>query len=387
MYNIKLMNKIAPCGTKLFDQERYTCSDEVSSPDALLVRSASLHEMEFSSHLKAIARAGAGVNNIPLDRCSEAGIVVFNTPGANANAVKELVITALLLASRKVVQGIEWVKTLKGEGEALPKLVEKGKSQFAGPEIQGKTLGIIGLGAIGVMVANTAHHLGMDVLGYDPYISVDAAWNLSRFVHRATDIAEIFEKCDYITVHVPLNNETRGMFSADAFATMKQGVRIINFSRGELVDTADMKAALESGKVAAYVTDFPSEEVLELPNTIALPHIGASTPESENNCAVLACRELIDYVENGNIKNSVNMAELLLPKSEHKRICVLHKNIPNVLNNLTSVVSGSGINIENLYNKSKKDNAYTIVEIDGDVPSDCLTKISAIEGVLRVRAV
>ena len=387
MYHIKLVNKIAPCGTKLFNADRYTCSTEAENPDAMLVRSASLHEMEFPSHLKAIARAGAGVNNIPLDRCSAQGIVVFNTPGANANAVKELVITALLLSSRKVVDGIEWVKSLKDEGDAIPGLVEKGKSQFVGPEIEGKTLGVIGLGAIGVMVANTAHHLGMDVYGYDPYISVDAAWGLSRFVNRAADLSTIFQKCDYITVHVPFNKETKDMFNEAAFSEMKQGVRIINFSRGGLVNTEDMRAALESGKVARYVTDFPDADTLTLPNTVALPHIGASTPESENNCAVLACRELIDYLENGNITNSVNMPNLVLPKTTHQRICVLHKNVKNMLNAFTGIVGEFGINIENLYNKSRGDYAYTIIEVGGEIPSDCVTKLRALPDVLRVRTV
>lgn len=387
MYDIKLVNKIAPCGTKLFNAERYTCTADAENPDAILVRSASLHEMEFGSHLKAIARAGAGVNNIPLDRCSEQGIVVFNTPGANANAVKELVITALLLSSRKVVAGAEWVKTLADKGDEIPALVEKGKSQFAGPEIEGKKLGVIGLGAIGVMVANTAHHLGMEVYGYDPYISVDAAWGLSRFVNKAADLSTIFSECDYITVHVPLNNETKGMFNSATFAEMKHGVRIVNFSRGSLVSTEDMREALESGKVACYVTDFPDAETLSLPNTIALPHIGASTPESENNCAILGCRELIDYLENGNITNSVNMPCLVLPKTTHQRICILHKNVKNMLNSFTGIVGEFGINIENLYNKSRGDYAYTIIEVSGEVPAECTAKLKQVSDTVRVRIV
>ena len=305
MLKIKTLNKISPVGLDCFDRKYYTYGDEIENPDAVMVRSAAMHEMELPESLKAIARAGAGVNNIPVDRCSEAGIVVFNTPGANANAVKELVIAGLLISSRKVIAGIEWAKTLKGSGDQVAKLVEKGKSAFTGPEIAGKRLGVIGLGAIGIMVANAARGLGMEVYGYDPYLSVDAAWNLSRAIHHATNIKDIFAECDYITIHVPLTNETRGLINAESIATMRDGVRILNFARGDLVNDADLIAALDSGKVAAYVTDFANDALLGVDGVIAIPHLGASTPESEDNCAQMAAKELIDYLENGNITNSV----------------------------------------------------------------------------------
>ncbi|MDP4153825.1 MAG: phosphoglycerate dehydrogenase [Bacillota bacterium] len=385
MFNIKLYNKIAACGLQCFDAAHYTCAEEIDNYDGILVRSAALHEVEFPKTLKAIARAGAGVNNIPIDKCSEAGIVVFNTPGANANAVKELVIAGLLLSSRKINDGIAWAKTLTGDDVA--KQVEKGKSAFVGPEIEGKTLGIIGLGAIGVMVANAAEALGMNVLGYDPYISVDAAWGLSRSVQRAKDLSAIIKNSDYITIHVPLNPETRGMINADIMNSMKKGVRILNFARGELVNDDDMEAALASGQVACYITDFPNGKTVKMPGVIPVPHLGASTPESEDNCAVYACRELVDYLENGNIKNSVNFPDMELPRTTHKRICVIHKNMPNMISPLTAVLSGKGINIENMYNKSKKDNAYTVLEIDGDIPAGVDSEILAIPEVKRVRII
>ncbi|MBC8536159.1 phosphoglycerate dehydrogenase [Feifania hominis] len=384
MYQVKLINKIAPCGLDKLDRTKYVCAEEVEHPDALLVRSTSLHEIEFDSSLLAIARAGIGVNNIPLERCSEAGIAVFNTPGANANAVKELALCALFLASRKISDGIVWAKSLAGQAE-VEKLVEKGKGQFVGPEIAGKKLGVIGLGAIGVMVCNTAHHLDMEVLGYDPYISVDSAWKLSRFVDKAADLNTIFTECDYISIHVPLTKETRGMLDREAFAKMKKNVRIINLARGELVNNADLAEALESGEVACYVTDFPSEEVLGMKNVVAIPHLGASTPESEDNCAVFAARELREYLENGNIVNSVNLPNLEVPRSAHTRICIINRNIPNMLQSITAAVAGVNLNIENLYNKSRGDYAYTIVEIDGPVADSVVKAIGDVDGVIRVR--
>ena len=305
MYQIQTLNKISKKGLAVLD-ENYTCADETENPDGIILRSFKMHDMELPESLRAVARAGAGVNNIPIDKCTDKGIVVFNTPGANANAVKEIVLGALFLASRKIVQGIEWEKTLIGSGDDIPSLVEKGKSAFAGPEIEGKTLGVVGLGAIGVRVANAAHHLGMNVIGFDPYLSVDAAWHLTRFAHKANSLDELLEKADYITIHVPSTPSTKGMFNSEAFAKMKKGARLLNFSRGSLVDENDVQEAIASGTVATYVTDFGSEALLKCENVICLPHLGASTPESEENCAVMAANEIKDFLENGNIKNSVN---------------------------------------------------------------------------------
>ena len=384
---ILTLNKISACGTSRFDAAKYTVGDAVENPDGIMVRSAAMHEMELPASLAAIARAGAGVNNIPVDKCSEAGIVVFNTPGANANAVKELVIAGMLISSRKVIPAIEWVKTLKGNGDAVPKMVEKGKSAYAGPEIKGKRLGVIGLGAIGILVANAAKSLGMEVYGYDPFLSVDAAWGLSRSIHHATSLDQIYAECDYITVHVPLTPDTREMFNAQAFAAMKSGVRVLNFSRAELVNVADMKAALADGKVAAYVVDFPTEDMLDVENVIVLPHLGASTPESEDNCAVMAADELMDYLENGNITHSVNYPEVSVPRSSETRVCVLHRNIPNMLTQISGVLAADGNNIETMTNRSKKDYAYTILDVVGDVAQASLDKIQAVDGVIRVRRV
>lgn len=385
--NILTLNKISTCGTSRFDAAKYTVGDAVENPDGIMVRSAAMHEMELPASLAAIARAGAGVNNIPVDKCSEAGIVVFNTPGANANAVKELVIAGMLISSRKVIPAIEWARTLKGNGDAVPKMVEKGKSAYAGPEIKGKRLGVIGLGAIGILVANAAKSLGMEVYGYDPFLSVDAAWGLSRAIHHATSLDQIYAECDYITVHVPLTPDTREMFNAQAFAAMKPGVRVLNFSRAELVNAADMKAALADGKVAAYVVDFPTEDVLDVENVIAIPHLGASTPESEDNCAVMAADELMDYLENGNITHSVNYPEVSVPRSTETRVCVLHRNIPNMLTQISGVLAADGTNIETMTNRSKKDYAYTILDVVGDVAEASLDKIQAVDGVIRVRRV
>ena len=386
MYKIKTYNKISKIGLVAFD-DKYTVGDEVENADGAIVRSASLHDTEFPKTLKAIARAGAGTNNIPIDRCSEQGIVVFNTPGANANAVKELVIAGMLISSRRVVPAIEWAKTLKGQGDEVGKLVEKGKSAFGGPELKGKTLGVIGLGAIGVLVANAANHLGMTVYGYDPYLSVNSAWNLTHNAVHIYDINEIFKKCDYITIHVPLVESTKNMINKDTLSVMKDGVRILNFARAGLVNSADIKAALENGKVAAYVTDFPTDDVLNVDGVIAIPHLGASTPESEDNCAAMAAKELIDYIENGNITNSVNLPEITMPRSSEKRICVIHKNIPNMLTSITSIVAANNVNIENMLNKSRGDYAYTMLDVSGINADEVLAKIEAVEGIIKVRII
>jgi len=388
MFKILTLNKISPSGLDNFDTKQYTYGADMNDPDAVMVRSASMHEYEMPDGLLAIARAGAGVNNIPVEACSEKGIVVFNTPGANANAVKELVLCGLILSSRKIVPGIDWCKTLKGQGGEVGKLVEKGKGAFTGPEIMGKKLGVIGLGAIGILTANAALALGMEVYGYDPYLSVDSAWSLSQDIIHARSMKEIFANCDYITVHVPLNNETKHMVNAESIAAMKDGVRILNFARGELVNDEDMIAALCAGKVAAYVTDFPSDEVIGAEGVIAIPHLGASTPESEDNCARMAALQLVDFLEAGNIQNSVNLPDVQLPRTSGVRLCVIHKNIPNMLTSITSAVSGEGINIENMLNKSKKDYAYTLIDTTvRSVPESVVKIIEGIDGVIRVRMI
>lgn len=384
MYNILTLNKIAAIGTDNFDKEKYNVADDITSPDAIMVRSASMLDMQFDDNLLAIARAGAGVNNIPVDRCSQEGICVFNTPGANANAVKELVIAGLLLSSRKVTAAIDWAKTLKGNGDEVPKQVEKGKSQFAGPEIMGKTLGIIGLGAIGVKVANTALSLGMKVIGYDPFLSVNAALGLKPNVVIAKTLNDIYAEADYITLHLPYNKDTKDTINADVIAKMKQGVRILNFARGELVNTQDITVALEADKVACYITDFPNDAIIGVKNTVAIPHLGASTPESEDNCAYMAAVELIDYIEKGAVKNSVNLPDCELAKTADHLVCVIHKNIPNMFSQITAVISGAGGNIESVVSKSKKDWAYTMLDVTGDVAAACGT-IGKIDGVTKVR--
>lgn len=383
MYNVKLYNKISKVGLDDLDPAKYTCSEDFEDYDAVLVRSAKLHDVQFPKNLKCIARAGAGVNNIPLDRCAEEGIVVFNTPGANANAVKELVVCALLLASRKVVQGANWVKSLAGTPDIGP-AAEKGKATYAGPEIAGKKLGVIGLGAIGVKVANAAIGLDMEVWGYDPYLSVDGALALSRSVKHVTELDQIFANCDYITIHVPLNADTRNTISAEAIEKMKDGVRIINLARGELVDTKAMAAALESGKVAAYVSDFASDEILAQENAVTLPHLGASTPESEDNCAKMAVKEIRDFLETGTIRNSVNFPNLKVPYEGGYRICMIHKNIPNMIASITAAVKS---NIENMGNRSKGDYAYTIVDVAEQPTEETLAALRAIEGMISVRTI
>ena len=386
MYNIKTYNKISKCGTDVFDAAKYTVGEDVEQPVGAIVRSAALHDTQFDDSLLAIARAGAGTNNIPIDRCSENGIVVFNTPGANANAVKELVLLGLLISSRRVTPAIDWAKTLKGNGAEVEKMVEKGKSAFAGPEIMGKSLGVIGLGAIGVLVANAATHLGMKVYGYDPYLSVESAWNLSRSVIHSKDIKEIFANCDYITLHIPLTPDTKHTINDATISTMKDGVRILNFARAALVNDEDMLKALEAGKVASYVTDFPTDAVLCADGVIAIPHLGASTPESEDNCATMASCELIDYIENGNIKNSVNLPNLSMPRSGKTRVCVIHKNIPGVISSITTKASEHNINIENMSNKSKGDMAYTVLDIDSE-DAGFVADLVAAEGIIRVRVI
>ena len=388
MFSIKTYNKISNNGLSLLDAANYVVGDDQDNADGAVVRSASLHDTEFPANLKAIARAGAGTNNIPIDRCSSQGIVVFNTPGANANAVKELVLTGLFLSSRKIVAGIDWAKTLKGNGAEVGKMVEKGKSAFTGPEILGKSLGIIGLGAIGVRVANAANHLGMKVYGYDPYLSLNSAWSLTHNAIHALSLKEIYEKCDYISVHVPLTPDTKGFINDESIALMKDGVRVLNFARGELVNSDAMKAALESGKVASYVTDFPSDELLDVNGVISIPHLGASTPEAEENCAVMAVKELADYLENGNITNSVNLPEVVMPRSAAMRICVIHKNVPNILSQITAAVSESNANIENMVNKARGDYAYTMLDVEPVDEQKVYDTIRAIgDDVIRVRVI
>jgi D-3-phosphoglycerate dehydrogenase len=388
---IKTLNNIAECGLKVFKKEPYAIDNESNNPDAILVRSYNMHSMELGRNLKAIARAGAGVNNIPVDTCTERGIVVFNTPGANANAVKELVLTSLISSSRNLFAGVAWTKTLEGEGEQIPKLVEAGKKQFVGQEIKGKTLGVIGLGAIGALVANDALDLDMDVIGFDPFISIDTAWNLSRNVQRAMTIEQLFANSDYITVHVPLTEDTRGMFNEATFNIMKQGVHILNFSRGELVNEADMEAALESGKVGMYITDFPNEQVLRMKNVVPLPHLGASTKESEENCAIMAARQVKEFLETGNIKNSVNFPNVSLPYTGKRRVAAFHQNVPNMVGQITSILSNYNLNIADMVNRSRSEYAYTMIDIDNQVNEEIISslekKINHIAGMITVRII
>lgn len=383
MFNILTLNKIAAVGTSRLG-DNYSYGDDVQNPDAVLVRSASMHEMEFGDNLLAIARAGAGTNNIPKDKCTEQGIVVFNTPGANANAVKELVVAGMLLASRKITEGIDWEKTtLKGNGDAVGKMVEKGKSQFVGPELKGKTLGVIGLGAIGILVANCAVDLGMDVIGFDPFMSVPNALRLEPAVKLMKSAEDVMTACDYLTIHVPLLPDTKDMVDADMIAKMKDGVRILNFSRDGLVNSTAVLEAVKSGKVAKYVTDFATDDILGEENIICLPHLGASTPESEDNCAVMACDQVKEYLENGNIINSVNFPALSVPKSGDVRFCVMHKNIPELLKKVLSEVKG---NVENMSSKTRGDYAYTIIDVAGGDAANA-EAMAAVEGVIRVRAI
>lgn len=385
MYNIKTLNKIAKIGLdKLGDN--YSVSDDIANPDAILVRSAAMHDMDLPESLLAIARAGAGTNNIPVDKCAENGIVVFNTPGANANAVKELVIAGMLISSRDVIGGIEWAKTLKGNGEQVGKMVEKGKSQFVGPEIMGKKLGVIGLGAIGALVANAAEALGMEVYGYDPFISIDGAWRLSRNVKHVVNLDDIFADCDYITVHVPLTPDTKELVNAASIAKMKDGVRILNFARDALVNSKDVLSGINSGKIGAYVTDFATDDILGEKGVIVMPHLGASTPESEENCAVMAAKEVKEYLETGSIKNSVNLPNLSMPKTNAVRFCVIHNNVPTILNQITAKFGDLGANIENMESKSRGNYAYTVLDTTGNVEG-ADEQIKTIDGVIRVRVI
>lgn len=384
MYNIKTLNKISEVGLSKFDLNKYTYGDNVENPEAIMVRSASMHDMEMPKSLYAIARAGAGVNNIPVAECTEQGIVVFNTPGANANAVKELVVCGLLLSSRKITRAIDWCKTIKND-ENVSKSVEKGKSAFAGPEINGKTLAVIGLGAIGRLVANAAVDLGMTVIGYDPFLSEAAAATLKKEVTVNNNLDELFPVADYITVHVPLTPETKEMICAANIDKMKDTVRILNFARGDLANSKDIVAALEEGRMACYVTDFPSADLIDINGVIALPHLGASTPESEENCASMGALELIDFLENGNIKNSVNMPAVATDRTGVARITVIHKNQPNMIATITDTISKDGVNIANFEDKNRGEIAYSIIDVDTEVSENVANDIANINGVVRVR--
>ena len=387
MYTIQTLNAISPVIYNHLPQDSYTVAKETAAPDAIIVRSASMLDMEFPASLQSIARAGAGYNNIPVDKCTEAGICVFNTPGANANAVKELTLAGLLLASRDIIGGVEWVKELKPGETSVAKQVEKGKSQFVGPEIQGKTLAVMGLGAIGVLVANAAATLGMKVIGYDPFISVENAWALSTTIQRATSLDAMLAEADYVTVHIPLSDKTRNMIDEQVLAKMKPSAALLNFSRAELCDTAAVLAALQVGRLRKYVIDFPTEAVIGQPGVIALPHLGASTPESEDNCADMAALQTRNYLEAGSIRNSVNLPACELEPAEKHRITVIHKNIPNMIAQITAQLAGANVNIEHLVNKSRKDVAYTVVDSLDDLPADIVETLSAVEGIIRVRVV
>ena len=387
MFRIKTMNKIAQVGLNQFPAD-YQVGDSVEGEEGILVRSAKLHDYPFPDTLWGIARAGAGTNNIPVAECAQKGIVVFNTPGANANGVKELVLAALLMASRDLVGGVEWVKAQAATPDTdVAAAVEKGKSAFVGPELYRKTLGVIGLGAIGALVANAALSLGMEVYGYDPFLSVDTALRLDRHVHVVKDVAELYRVSDYVTIHVPYTPDTRHTINADTIAQMKDGVRIVNLARGELVDDEAMMAALERGKVARYVTDFPNNTITLAPNVVPIPHLGASTPESEDNCAIMAAQQLRDFLENGNIKNSVNFPNVEMERSGVQRLCIIHRNIPAMLANITAQLSGNGVNVENMTNKSRGDFAYTLVDVGSQVEKSVIDDIRAIDGIIRVRVI
>lgn len=387
MYHIQTLNKISAAGLKRFDPEHYQVSDSQTNPEGIMVRSAKLLGMDFPSELLAIARAGVGVNNIPIERCSEAGIAVFSTPGANANAVKELVLCAMLIGSRDIPGALNWVREQAASGVEVSTVVEKGKSAFVGPEIFRKTLGVVGLGAIGSLVANAAIQLGMDVYGYDPFLSVDAALRLDHHIHIVKDIRDLYKRSDYVTFHIHCTDQTRGMVDADAIASMKRGIRVINLARGEIVQDDAMIPALETGRVAAYITDFPNNRLLAAPHVVAMPHLGASTPESEQNCAVMAADELKDYLETGNVRNSVNLPAVSMTPSGVMRLCILHKNVPGMLANITTLFGRDGVNVENLSNKSKGDWAYTMVDLAAHIGDDVLQDVRAMEHVVRVRAI
>ena len=388
MYNVLTLNSISEVGLSKLNPKKYIIGDDIRDPEGIILRSYDMHEMELPDSLAAVARAGAGTNNIPIDKCSEKGIVVFNTPGANANAVKELVLTGIFLSSRKIVEGIEWAKELKGK-DNVDKLVEKGKGQFTGPEIMGKKLGVIGLGAIGVLVANAAISLGMEVYGYDPFLSVDAAWSLSSKVKRAGTREELVAACDYITIHVPLNDSTRGMYNKDLFFFSKPGARLLNFARGGLVDTAALKEALEKGTITEYITDFPDAEVINLDHVICIPHLGASTPESEENCAEMAAMELKQYLEYGNIKNSVNFPSCSIPYTGKARLAILHRNVKGMVGAVANAISDEGLNIDNMVNNNKGEYAYTLIDVDtfNGKGQEIADRLSKVDGIVKVRIV
>ena len=387
MYQIKTLNKIAAMGLNRLDAEHYQVGEDVVNEDGILVRSANLLDYQFPESLQAISRAGVGVNNIPIERCSEAGVAVFNTPGANANAVKELVLCAMLMGSRDVDGSIRWVRQQVESGVDVTTVVEKGKSAFVGPELYRKTLGVIGLGAIGALVANMAISLGMDVYGYDPFLSVNNALRLDRHIHVVQDINELYKKADYITIHIHFTDKTRNLINAEAISRMKTGVRFINLARGEIVDDEAMLSALDTGRVAAYITDFPNNKLVRAHHVVAMPHLGASTPESEQNCAVMAADELKDYLENGNIRNSVNLPETYMDRSGVMRMCIIHKNVPAMLANITTLLSKDGVNVENLSNKSKGDYAYTMVDLGNRVGEDVIEDVRNLANVIRVRVI
>ena len=390
MFKIQTLNKISAEGLANFPRDDYEIASEILNPDAILLRSADMHSMELPASVKAVARAGAGVNNIPIPAMTEKGVVVFNTPGANANAVKELVLAALLFSSRPVHKAAEWAKTLAGKGDEIPDLAEKGKSQFVGPEIKGKTLGVIGLGAIGAMVANTAIGLGMDVIGYDPYISVDAAWSLSRAVHKAESLESLLSKSDYVSLHIPQTNDTKGFINADRINMMKKGVRLLNFARGGLVVNKDVIAAIEAGKIAQYITDFTDEELLANDKVICLPHLGASTPEAEDNCAFMAVKQLKDFLERGNIVNSVNFPKTYLDApipAGGTRLCIANKNVPNMVGQISTILADAKLNIEGMVNQNRADLAYNLIDVSCPVSDDVVAKLKSIEGVINVRCI
>ncbi len=386
MYKYHCLNPIANVGLSRFD-EKYVATDVMADADAVLVRSAAMHDLEFGKELKVIARAGAGVNNIPLDRCAEEGIVVFNTPGANANGVKELVLTGLLLASRDVVGGVEWVKENQADPD-IAKKAEKAKKAFAGCELEGKKLGVIGLGAIGVLVANAAVHLGMEVYGYDPYLSVDAAWKLSRQIYHAKTTEEIYKECDYITIHVPALDSTKGMINSETIAMMKEGAVILNFARDVLVKEDELLVALKEGRIKKYVTDFPNPTVAGQENVIVIPHLGASTEESEDNCAKMAVKEVIQFLEKGNIKNSVNYPNCEMELHEGcTRITIMHRNVPNMIGQFSAILAEDGVNIANMTNKSRNAYAYTIIDVENEITDKIVSDLKCIKDVLRVRVI
>jgi len=387
MFKIKTYNKISTKGLDQLPRDDYEVSSEMAHPDGIILRSYNLHDESIPETVMAIARAGAGVNNIPVDNCTQKGIVVFNTPGANANGVKELVLCALFLSSRKIIDGVSWAKSLVGKGDEVPKLVEKGKKQFAGPEIAGKTLGVIGLGAIGVGVANDAYDLGMNVIGFDPFLSVESAWGLSRNIAKAISLDDLLSKSDYLSIHAPLTDETKGMFNKERFSVMKPGIRLLNFARGGLVNNADLKEALEKEIVKCYVTDFPDEDLLKMDNVIGVPHLGASTPESEDNCAIMAARQIKNYIECGNVVNSVNFPDCEMAFTGDLRIIVMNQNIPAMVQKITGVLADRDVNISNMLNRHQEDHAYNIIDIEGNISDDALDELRNIDGVIMARTI